>query len=313
MEQSTGLNLVHILGLLAAGTAAGIVIYYRPEQEAVAALLLTATISAIILSWNYQSNRLDSDKKNHSQALNVQFFAWVRSLDLGPRWETDDYAGFPYCPVMRIRAAQAPDPAEPSRVADWVPVKSIPTFSQALEHVRAYPSVLAAYNECETVASTFNSARTTGLPKLVEKVSQLMRREYPNLPEVPNIADMTIDSYSRIRCEYLVYERLRQAIGEYGLATADPYPDGAPSPRILHWQAAPIIISGTARDLDSSRLVATLRPAWEDAELLAWIRELHNLRGEADRKLPDLVREFANLNERLATGHRLLGTCVNGL
>lgn len=313
MEKSTGLNLIHVLGLLGAGIAAGVVIFFHPGQEAVAALLLTATISAIILSWNYHSHRLDSDKKDHSQALNLQFFVFVRSLDLGPSWDTDDFAGFPYCPTMRIRASQAPDPAEPSKIAMGVPMKSIPTFDQALGHMQAYPTLFAAYSDCEAAVSAYNAVRNEGLPKLVAKVAELMRSEYPNLPAVPNMADTTRDQYDRIRCEYLVYERLRKAAGQPWYATGEPYPDGAPSPRILNWQGAPILCSSARNDLNPSRLIATLKPAWEDPGFLAWAMRLTELKKDAEFKLPSLIREFANLNERLSTGHRILGTCVNGL
>jgi len=313
MEKSSVLNLVHIVGLLAAGTTAGVVILYLPGQEASAALLLTATISAVVLSWNYQSNRLDSDKKDHSQALNSQFFGWVRSLDLGPGWEAADESGFPYCPTLRICAVQAPDPDEPSRVASEVPVKSIPTFGQAYAHFQAYPGLLHAYTECEAGVSAFNAARIEGAPKLRSKVAELMQREYPNLPAEPNVVDFTRDSYARVRCEYLVYERLRESIGEYGRMTSDPYRDGSPQPRILNWQGAPVIASSSPHDIDPQRVLATLRPAWEDRELLAWTRRLHDLRGDLILKLPVLVRELASLNERLVTGHRILGKCGNGL
>lgn len=311
--QSKGLNAIHIAALVGAGLIAGVVISQEPSQEASAALLLTATISAIVLSWTYQAGRFDSEKKEHSLALNSQFFTWVRDLDFGPLWDTSDHTGNPYCPVLVTRAVLAPNPDEPTQLANEVPVHSIPTFKQAKTHMEAYPALSSAWTECEKAIASFNAVRSKVLPDLRSTVERLMAASYPGLRQVTGFEDYQRPQYDRIRAEYLVFDRLRAAAGVPNLATGDPYPDGAPNPKILNWQGTAIIVSPDPADIDAARLVRVLGPAWGQVGLRHEVAELVSLRRAADMALEPLVRAFAEVNERLSTGHRILGSCENGL
>lgn len=311
--QSKGLNAIHIAALVGAGLVAGVVISQNPSQEASAALLLTATISAIVLSWTYQAGRFDSEKKEHSVALNSQFLTWVRNLNFGSSWDTSDHVGNPYCPVLVIRAAQAPNPDEPTQIAEEVPVHDIPTFEQAKAHMAAYPTLISAWNACDNAVAKFNVSRSEFLPELRSTVERLMSAGYPGLRQVPRFENYTQPQYDRVRAEYLVFDRLRAAAGMTGLATGDPVLDGARNPVILNWEGAAIIVSPDPADLDPARLLRVLAPAWEQGRLREMAARIVSDRRGADLALVPLMREFAAVNERLSTGHRILGSCENGL
>lgn len=312
--QSTGLNAVHIGALVIAGLLAGFAIHWFPGQEASAALLLTATISAIVISWTYQAGRFDSEKKEHSVALNNQFFVWTQRLDFGPTWDNSEYpGGFPYCPTLKVRASEAPRWTGAGQTESEVPLSEIPVYGQATSHLTAYPVVQAALNDCNEAASSFNQKRTEVLGLIGLLVGTVMRREYPNLSAGFVMEGISQDWYDRTKLEWLVYLRARHEVGDRMAFTEPPYVPSQTNPPCLYWRGQPLLNSSRMGQIDLTLLIGHLSTIWTDVEVQAGVAEMINLMAASVSKLAPLARELSSLSARLTTGHRLLGSCENGV
>jgi hypothetical protein len=312
--QSNGLNAVHIGALFIAGGLAGLAIHSFPDQEASAALLLTAAISAIVISWTYQAGRFDSEKKEHSVALNNQFFLWTQRLDFGPSWDNSEYpGGFPYCPALRVRASEAPRWTGAGQTEVEVPLSEIPLYAQATSHLIAYPVVSAALNECNEAASSFNQKRTEVLGLIALLVGTVMQREYPNLSAGFVMEGISQDWYDRTKLEWLVYLRARHEVGDRMAFIEPPYVPTQTNPPCLYWRGQPLLNSSRTGQIDPALLMGHLMSVWTDREVVAGVAEMNNRMNAAVNKLEPLAREFSSLSARLSTGHRILGTCENGV
>ncbi len=303
------------LGLYAvAAGASAIAVAEYPAHEASIALIFTAGVAAVTVGWTTLSGQRVDAEKEHSAALRTEFFS--RVVYLVPTRELAPYtSGVPQQSLERMGLfvyANFGAPG-PNLVARADPIEEFPCYSQVRSHARAYPDLDRAWSKAVTAVDRFNSLRDPFVEKVRVERIRVMKEKYSALVEDSFPGPAGSDYYNPANVDRFCIGRLFVEPGKYVNRVSDPRMSHPGRYFLTANTNLELVSSSGDGPVDVARFNETIAFATKDPAVSKDAPSVRDAMLKAEGAVADLQRELKGLSERLATGHRLRGSCEVGI